>query len=33
MSVSNSAVNGTEQEVAIELRDDRVTEVTCITSR
>jgi hypothetical protein len=31
--VYNSAVNGTEQEVAIELRDDRVTEVTCITSR
>jgi hypothetical protein len=28
------SANGTEQqEVAIELRDDRVTEVTCITSR
>jgi hypothetical protein len=32
--VYNSAANGAEQqEVAIELRDDRVTEVTCVTSR
>ena len=32
--VYNSAANGADQqEVAIELRDDRVTEVTCVTSR